>query len=144
MNEAKLRIEPLRREHMAQVIDLLQHMSAFQPSKDLYDEIWTSFSAQPHVFSVVAIENTTVIGYGSIVIEKKIRGGKMGHVEDIVTSPTQRIKGIGKSVVDALYEIANQHDCYKVALQCQPHNIEFYEKCNYEVSGSAMQRFISR
>ena len=137
------KIEPIRREHMGEVINLLQSMSAFQPPKEAYDEIWASFSAQAHVFSVVALIDNIVVGYGSVVIENKIRGGKMGHVEDIVSSPTQRKKGIGKAIVNALYEIAKQHGCYKVALQCQEHNVAFYERCDYKGSGSAMQRFIS-
>lgn len=137
------KIEPLRREYMEEVIEILQYMSVFEPPNESYDEIWNAFSAQTHVFSVVAIEHGKVIGYGSVVIEEKIRGGKMGHLEDIVTSPSRRNKGIGKAVVDALYDIAKQHGCYKVALQCQAHNVAFYEKCDYTVSGSAMQRFIS-
>jgi glucosamine-phosphate N-acetyltransferase len=128
---------------MEDVIDLLQHMSEFQPPKKDYDNIWATFSSQTHVFSVVALINNRVVAYGSVVIENKIRGGKMGHVEDIVTSPNHRQKGIGKSVVDALYDIAKTHGCYKVALQCQQHNVAFYEKCEYKLSGSAMQRFIS-
>ena len=42
------------------------------------------------------------MGYGSIVIETKIRGGKMGHVEDIVSHSLFRKKGIGKAVVDSI------------------------------------------
>lgn len=135
-------IEPLQRKHMEAVILLLQHISDYLPAEDAYDDIWTSFNSQPNVFSVVATENDTVIGYGSIVIETKIRGGKMGHIEDIVTHPQHRHKKIGKAVVNALYDIAGSKGCYKVALQCQEHNIPFYEKCDYTVSGFAMQRFI--
>lgn len=137
------KVEPIQREHMAEVIMLLQNMSAYLPAEDSYDAIWDVFAAQPNVFSVVAIENEMVVGYGSVVIESKIRGGKMGHVEDIVTHPDRLNKGIGKSVVNSLYEIARSKGCYKVSLQCQQHNIPFYEKCDYKVSGSAMQRFIA-
>jgi len=142
MNDPTIKIQQLRLEHMEQVIDLLQHISAYRPAKHIYTEIWNTFSAQSNVYSVVALENTNVIGYGSIVIEIKIRGGKMGHVEDIVTSPAYRNREVGRSVMMALFDIAIQNGCYKVALQCQPYNINFYKKCNYDVSGTTMQRFI--
>ena len=135
-------IELLQQKHMKQVILLLQNMSVYLPPKDLYDDIWKSFINQPNVHSVVATENEEVVGYGAVVIEKKIRGGKMGHIEDIVSHPNKRNMGIGKMIVNALYEIAKTNQCYKVSLQCQQHNISFYEKCKYKVSGTAMQRFI--
>ena len=77
------------------------------------------------------------------MIESKIRGGKLGHVEDIVTHPEQRHKGIGEAVLTALYEVAHSKDCYKMVLQCQQHNVGFYEKCGYEVGGSAMRRLVT-
>ena len=128
---------------MEQVILLLQNMSVYLPPKDSFNDIWESFINQPNVHSVVAIENEeVVVGYGAVVIETKIRGGKMGHIEDIVSHPNKRNLGIGKMVVNALYEIAKTKQCYKVSLQCQQHNITFYEKCEYKVSGTAMTRFI--
>jgi glucosamine-phosphate N-acetyltransferase len=135
-------IEPLQRKHMEQVILLLQNISVYLPPKYSYDDIWESFINQPNIHSVVATENEEVVGYGAVVIETKIRGGKMGHIEDIVSHPNKRNMDIGKMVVNALYEIAKTKQCYKVSLQCQQHNILFYEKCEYKVSGTAMQRFI--
>lgn len=137
-------IEALSREHMDEVIELLQHLSEFRPPIETYDDIWESFTAQTHVFSLVAVEGQSVIGYGSLVIENKIRGGKMGHVEDIATSPDKRGKGIGKAIIDALCDLAEKNGCYKIVLQCQAHNIPFYEKCNFTVAGSAMQRFTAK
>lgn len=126
---------------MVQVILLLQNMSSYLPPIDSYSDIWEAFSSQPNVHSVVATEGGQVVGYGVVVIETKIRGGKLGHIEDIVSHPSRRSQGIGRIIIDALYEIARTHECYKVALQCQQHNIPFYEKCGYKVSGVAMQRF---
>lgn len=135
-------IEPTQQKHMEQVVQLLQAMSAYLPPKESYGDIWQSFINQPHVRSVVATENDGVVGYGAVVFETKIRGGKIGHVEDIVSHPNRRNKGIGKMVVNALYEIARENKCYKVVLQCQQNNVFFYEKCSFNVGGSAMQRFV--
>jgi glucosamine-phosphate N-acetyltransferase len=127
---------------MSEVIELLQSLSAFKPITAEHDAIWAAFDAQPNVHSVVAVSGGRTVGYGSIVIETKIRGGKMGHIEDIVTHADFRKQGIGKAVVDALFEIAEENGCYKVALQCKESSVPFYAKCDYELSGVAMQRFL--
>lgn len=135
-------IRALAQSDMDAVIELLQSISEFTPSKSEYFLIWNSFCQQTNVHSLVAVIDTQIVGYGSIVIEKKIRGGKLGHIEDIVTHSLYRKKGIGKAIIDALFDFAKLNGCYKVALQCKEHNVEFYEKCGYEVSGQAMQIFV--
>lgn len=142
MGDKSILIRMVEQTDMASVIELLQSMSEFKPPKSDYPPIWDSLCQQTNVHSLVAIIDKEIVGYGSIVIETKIRGGKMGHVEDIVSHPSYSKKGIGKAIVDALFDVAKANGCYKVALQCKEHNVEFYEKCNYEISGVAMQRFV--
>lgn len=137
-----MRVEPTKKEHMKEVVALLQQISSFYPAASDYDKIWESFIAQPHVFSVVATHENSVVGYGALVLERKVRGGVMGHVEDIVVSKDHSSKGIGRMIVEALYVVARINGCYKVALQCQDRNIGFYERCGYKISGSMMQRHI--
>ncbi len=142
MENNVVKVAPIKKEQMAEVIEHLQPILAFKPSADEYDDIWTEFDSQPNVHSVVAVFGDVVVGYGSIVIETKIRGGKIGHIEDIATHADYRKQGIGMAVVDALYKVAEGEGCYKVALQCNENNVPFYEKCKYEVSGLSMQRFL--
>lgn len=92
--------------------------------------------------SVAAVLADVVVGYGSVVIEAKIRGGKIGHIEDIVVNSGFRKEGIGKAVLDELYKIAAENGCYKVALHCKEHNVHFYEKCMCNLSGISMQRLL--
>jgi glucosamine-phosphate N-acetyltransferase len=137
-----IRIEKTKREHMEAVLELLQHLSTFMPPNDLRDAIWESFIIQTNVYSIVALLKSEVVGYGAIVIEEKIRGGKMGHIEDIVSHPDYRGLGIGKRIVSSLSDFAKKEGCYKIALQCKAGNIVFYEKCGCEISGVAMQHFL--
>jgi glucosamine-phosphate N-acetyltransferase len=142
MDDVKnISIRAIVQSDMDEVIELLQSISEFKPSKSDFLPMWNSFCEQANVHSLVAVMNSQIVGYGSIVIEKKIRGGKMGHIEDIVSHSMFQKKGIGKAVVDALFNVAKANDCYKIVLQCKEHNIKFYEKCGYEVSGVAMQMF---
>ena len=142
MTEKNILIRAVKQNDMDAVIELLQLISEFKPSKPDFLSIWNSFCEQSQVHSLVAVMDNQIVGFGSIIIETKIRGGKMGNIEDIVSHSLFHKKGIGKAVVDALFNIAKENGCYKVALQCKEHNVKFYEKCNYEISGVAMQVFI--
>jgi glucosamine-phosphate N-acetyltransferase len=142
MDRKEVKIRSVVRRDMLDVIELLQSMSDYKVSINEFDEIWDNFSSQKNVHSVVAHINHSIVGYGTVAIETKIRGSKMGHVGDIVSHTDYRKKGIGEAILDALFEIAKSKGCYKVALECKVHNASFYSKCNYEVSGLAMQRFV--
>ena len=142
MGNKSISIRMVEQADMADVIELLQSISEFKPPKSDFPHIWDNLCQQNNVHSLIAIIDEKIVGYGSVLIEIKIRGGKMGHIEDIVTHPNYRKKGIGQSIVDALFEIVKANSCYKVALQCKEQNYEFYEKCNYKISGVAMQRFV--
>jgi len=93
---------------------------------------------QSNIHSLVAIIDEKIVGDASVLIETEIRGGKMGDIEDIIFHPNYRKKGIGKAIVDTLFEVAKANGCYKVTLQYKEHNFEFYEKCNYKISGVPM------
>ena len=141
MPKEEITIREVQKGDMKEVIGLLQSISVFFPPKNKYSEIWAEFHHQKNVYSVVAIVNKRVVAYGSLVIEIKIRGGKAGHIEDIVSHPNFQNKGLGRSIVNKLYDISLNEGCYKVSLQCKEHNEEFYKKCSYKKSGISMQRF---
>jgi glucosamine-phosphate N-acetyltransferase len=131
----------VERQDMVAVIGLIQSISTFEPPVELHDSIWRDFCAQANLFSLVGEHEGIPVGYGAVLIEQKIRGGKVGHIEDIVTHPLHRGMGLGRALVEALSRKAFELGCYKVALHCQPHNVAFYEKCGFVSSGNSMQRF---
>ena len=133
----------ITRSDMTQVIALLQNISKFDPDLANYDQIWADYSQQGHVFTLVAHrEDGLVLGFGALVVEKKIRGGSLGHIEDIVTHQGFRGQGIGRTLIAKLTEIALEKECYKVALHCRDNNALFYEHCGFEASGSSMQKIL--
>lgn len=135
-------IDIMHKKYMEQVIFLLKNMSTYTPNLEQYEDIWKDFISQNNVHSIVALIDKQVVGYGSIVIETKIRGGKVGHVEDIISHPCFRKKGVGKKIIYSLFEIAKTSNCYKIIIQCNTENLKFYEKHGYEISGITMQNFI--
>jgi glucosamine-phosphate N-acetyltransferase len=71
-----------------------------------------------------------IIGTGTILYETKlIHGGKrVGHIEDVVIDSKHRGKGIATQILQMLIEDSTKHNCYKVILDCNYDNIQFYEK----------------
>ena len=130
-----------KREHMDEVIQILKGISSYSPPKASYDNIWAAFHKQPNVYSRIAAYKGSVVGYGVIIIETKIRGGKVGHIEDIVTHSNFRLKNIGATIVKSLCELADIKGCYKVTLHCKKEQIAFYEKCLFKIGGTGMQKF---
>lgn len=142
MPDLTISIRHINKDDMLDVLNLLQLISKFNPPQSQFADIWENFCNQTNVHSLVASINEKTVGYGSVAIVTNIRGGKLGHIEDIVCHSDYQKQGIGRAIVSGLFEIAKSKDCYKVSLQCNEHNVSFYEKCDYDVTGIAMQRFI--
>ena len=132
----------VKKNHMTSIIEILQSISDYRPNEKDYDEIWDKFQSQTNYFGLVALdEKLDVVGYGSIFIQQNIRGGKIGQIEDITVHPDFRKKGIGKLLINALYQISKQEKCYKVSLVCKEHNLSFYQKCDFVISGISLSKF---
>ena len=138
MKQHNINIISMQRKYMHDVIELMQYISEFKINEDEYNSIWISYKNQINVHSIVALIDRKIVGYGTVIIETKIRGGKFGHIEDIVSHNDFRKIGVGKAILDSLLEIAEDKGCYKVALACKEHNIAFYEKCSYKLNGCSM------
>ena len=133
----------VKKNHMAAVIQILQSISDYRPDESDHDHIWDEFHSQTNYFGIVALdEKEYVVGFGSIFIERKIRGGKKGHIEDIAVHSDFRKKGIGKLLIKALYQIAQKEKCYKVALACKEQNLSFYQKCDFGIDGISLSMFL--
>lgn len=134
-----LQAQKVKFEDYKEVVEMLQSISAFIPSEEMASEIWSKFSDQDSLKGFSFFYNNEIVGYGSIFYEVKIRGGKAGHIEDIVIKDNQRGKGFGKMIIDFLTQDAKDEKCYKVSLSCKEHNVVFYEKCGYQRDGVTMQ-----
>ena len=66
-----------------------------------------------------------------IIIEQKLRGDCVAHIEDVVVEKKYRGLGIGRQIVDYLCELAIDSDCSKVVLHCLEENVDFYKNCGF-------------
>ena len=134
-----LQAKEVKFEDYEEVVAILQSISAFIPSREMASEIWSNFNSQDSLKGFSFFFNNEIVGYGSIFYEVKIRGGKAGHIEDIVIKDSYRGKGFGKMIIDFLVKDAKNESCYKISLSCKEHNVVFYKKCGFKQDGVTMQ-----
>lgn len=84
-------------------------------------------SAQSYIFSVVALKEKSIVGDGSLLVSHNVRGGILGHIEDIVVNSFQRRKGFGSLILQNLCHIATMKECSKVSLNAKSSSIAFYK-----------------
>lgn len=135
-------IREVNRSDLPAITQLLQELSVFKPEEPQDEENWLSFTSQTNLVAIVAVIDEVVVGYGALLIEMKIRGGRAGHIEDIVSHPDFRGIGIGRAIIDFLAGRALELGCYKLVLQCSEENRGFYERGGYRQMHVAMQRFL--
>ena len=124
-------ITRLTREHFPGALKLLQDISSFDPLEDDYESIWQSFIEQSNIFPIQATSEDKLVGCGFLITATRVRGGKVGYLEDIAVLPNYRAKGIGRMIVNALVDIARSEGCFKVTLQCDGTNSNFYEGLSF-------------
>jgi glucosamine-phosphate N-acetyltransferase len=85
----------------------------------------------------------SILGSGTVIYEPKlIHGGKsVGHIEDIVVHDRYRSHGIAKNILNKLTELAKEHNCYKVILDCRDDLITFYEKNQFSHNGNQLSKY---
>ena len=122
-------------------IRILGQLSSSDVRLDLNAILWNQYKMQTHTHVVVAVDNDVVIGTGSIFIEQKFlrSGGVAGHIEDVVVDKASRVTGAGRMIINHLVDIAKSNSCYKVILHCSDHNVGFYDKCGFRLSGNGMR-----
>jgi glucosamine-phosphate N-acetyltransferase len=86
-------------------------------------------------------QNHQVVGTATLLIEQKFihNGGKVGHIEDVVTRKGYEGKGIGKEILNELIKIAKENGCYKIILDCNEKIIKFYEKIGFRKHSTMMR-----
>lgn len=137
----ELTFRRVQRQDMADVIDMLQAISEFSPPADTHDRVWETFNAQPHIIAEVGLLDGKVVAFGCAVLETKIRGGTMAHIEDIVVSTAHRNGGLGQQLLKHLETECRRKSVYKLSLACRPNRVAFYNRCGYEEAGHAMSLF---
>lgn len=128
--------------HANRVFELLQDVSDFSPDSNA-QEIAHFFIKQEGSHSVVAIRDTLVIGFGSIFITQRVRGGRSATIEDMVVSVDYRGQGIGNLILNELIAYAKIMSCFKVSLESNKKAENFYQEAGFEYGGQSMKMYLT-
>lgn len=146
MNNEKYSFRTLQNEDYDKgMIELLGELTSIDKSKisrNEFEAYVQDVQSSPFVDTIVLESETRqIIACGTLLVERKLihNFGIVGHLEDIVVKKEFRGKDIGKSLIEALVELARQHACYKVILDCNEKNAGFYEKCQFRRNGVEMR-----
>lgn len=118
---------------------MLQSVSLFKPENSKLNELATQFLGNEDCYACVAVCNGRVIGFGSIFILKRIRGGRSAIIEDVVVHEDIRRKGVGRLIVKELLDHAITKSCFKVTLVAGEQNIPFYESLGFKEENRNMK-----
>lgn len=128
-------IETLKAKHMSMgFLDVLAELTDVDLTVDEAIRAHSNRMVRMNGTVFVALEENKVIGTASIHIIPKFvhKLGFVGLVEDVVVSQTHRGQGVGKLLVWNAVEFAkNNFSCYKIILDCDSTNIDFYQKCGF-------------
>ena len=125
------------------IYNMLQGISSYTPDKNLINSIWGKFKSQKNLHAFSFYDKGKLMGYGSVLIENKIRGGKSGHIEDIVVGELYRGSGYGKQIINHLIGVCKDEGCYKISLCCKEPNVDFYNSCGFEKGGITMRYLLN-
>ena len=123
----------------------LESLDSLRKASDLdrrkAKEILFRITANPFNSIFVAVQDGTVIGSTTLIIEQKFihNGGKVGHIEDVVVSKAHQGKGVGEKVMRFALEYAREQGCYKTILDCEDKVKPFYENLGFKHNSNGMR-----
>ena len=138
MYEEKARI--IEEDELQKLMDLYEHLHPGEGNHvtDRTISSWGSIMKNREIITVFVIELDGILASSCVlsVIPNLTRGGRpYGLLENIVTHPAYRKKGLGKAVVTGAISQARDRNCYKVMLLSDSKRTEahaFYEAVGFE------------
>jgi len=120
-------------------LDSLRKASDLNPKKA--KTIFKKMKSVPDHAIYVAVHDSKIIGSATIFVEQKFihKGGKVGHIEDVVVSKEHQGEGIGLKLIKALIQYAEKKGCYKTVLDCTDEVMPFYKKLGFTRHSNAMR-----
>jgi len=145
LRNAAYLIRELKPEDRDQYLKLLYQLTHFQyeNTPEHYAEQMAKNDTTCHVYVIESHTmdgRVTLIGAGSIYKLDKLHNNPVGQIEDVVIDEQYRGLSLGALLVKQLATYGfNEWKCYKIVLNCLPHNIGFYEKCGFQLAGTEMK-----
>jgi len=138
-----IKIRPLQEKDLfngfLESLDSLRKASDIDPRKAR--AIFKKIKSMPDHIIYVAVNDSKIIGSATIFVEPKFihKGGKVGHIEDVVVSKNHQGEGIGQKLVVTLLAYAQKKGCYKTVLDCTDKVMPFYKNLGFKHFSNSMR-----
>jgi len=89
--------------------------------------------SNPYHKIIIVKDHDQIIGTTTVFIEPKFihNLSRVAHIEDVVVSNNYRGHGIGRLLINHAVQIAKNHNCYKIILDCADDVVNFYQKLGF-------------
>lgn len=127
----------IRQHELPALLDLYRHLHATDaplPPDDVLRQLWDAILHDPKLYYFVADRHGDLVASCTLVIIPNLtRGGRpYGVIENVVTHPAHRRKGIGTCLLRYALDTAWEHNCYKVMLLTgRKETHEFYRQAGF-------------
>ncbi len=128
-------VRELKQTELPQLLELYRILHPADPplDKKTLESLWDEINASSrYKYLVAEVDGATVSSCTLTFIPNLTRGAKpYGLIENVITHPNYRCKGLGTSILKHAFELAWQENGYKVMLMTgskKPETLTFYHK----------------
>ena len=113
------------------------------PKPVSYEDFVKVFESITNSIVLVVEEREKIVGTAKLLVERKFHNNfsKMGHIEDVVVIEEYRGKWFGNLLMKKLIEIGKEKGCYKIVINCNQENVEYYKKLEFIEKGTEMSLY---
>lgn len=145
-----LAIRKIRTDELPALLDLYRHLHTDDPALPVTTDIehlWARILADPSQHYLVAeVEGRTVASCVLVIIPNLTRRARpYGLIENVVTHPGFRKRGLGTQLLKAALALAWEQNCYKVMLltgRKDEATLRFYQQAGFE--GGVKTGFVAK
>ena len=138
--ETSLTIRKIREDELPSLLNLYRHLHPSDPELVVTNEVerlWHRILSDSQLHYLVAEVAEQVVSSCTLAIISNLTcsARPYGLIENVVTHPDFRRRGIGTRILQAALELAWEQDCYKVMLltgRKDEATLRFYQQAGFE------------
>ncbi len=140
MTKESSTVRKIRQDELPKLLALYQHLHVDEPALVVnadVERLWNRICDDPQLHYLAADVGGQIVSACTLAIIPNLTCGAKpyGLIENVVTHPDFRKRGLGTSVLRAAVKIAWEADCYKVMLltgRKDAATLRFYEQAGFE------------